>query len=284
MAGLRLDRPLGHQGRGRASARRRGDRLLRLGEGRTEPARGLRPPAGAANRALLRAARRRVLLRDGRALAGKAIRSEVGRGPRDSGGALHARLPDHAPARVRRGGAVDPDRGRRVDRGLEHHRVPAVRFEPRALSREPAIGRLVGAAPPRAAPQLRGRGGVRVKPEISVVNIAEKLRRFEEKWKPKIVGEVNDSYVKLVKLQGEFVWHRHDSEDELFLVVQGSLRMRLRDRDLVVNPGEFVIIPRGVEHLPVADVETHVLLFEPKSTLNTGNVTNERTVPQLERI
>ena len=123
-----------------------------------------------------------------------------------------------------------------------------------------------------------------MKPEISVVNIAEKLRRFEEKWKPKIVGEVNDSYVKLVKLQGEFVWHRHDSEDELFLVVQGSLRMRLRDRDLVVNPGEFVIIPRGVEHLPVADVETHVLLFEPKSTLNTGNVTNERTVPQLERI
>ena len=123
-----------------------------------------------------------------------------------------------------------------------------------------------------------------MKPEINVVNVAEKLRRIQESWKPKIVGEVNDSYVKLVKLQGEFVWNHHDAEDELFLVVQGSLRMRLRDRDLVVRPGEFVVIPRGVDHLPVADEETHVLLFEPKSTLNTGNVRNERTVPQLERI
>jgi mannose-6-phosphate isomerase-like protein (cupin superfamily) len=121
-------------------------------------------------------------------------------------------------------------------------------------------------------------------PEINVVNIAEKLRRFEEQWKPKIVGELNGSYVKLVKFQGEFVWHHHEAEDELFLVVKGSLRMRLRERDLVVRPGEFIIIPRGVEHLPVADEETHVLLFEPKSTLNTGNVSNERTVPNLERI
>ena len=119
---------------------------------------------------------------------------------------------------------------------------------------------------------------------IAVVNIAEKLGRFQEQWQPKIVGELNDSYVKLVKFQGEFVWHLHEAEDELFLVVKGALRMRLRDRDLTVRPGEFIIIPRGVEHLPVADEETHVLLFEPKSTLNTGNVSNERTVPNLERI
>ena len=119
---------------------------------------------------------------------------------------------------------------------------------------------------------------------IAVVNIAEKLGRFKEQWQPKIVGELNDSYVKLVKFQGEFVWHLHEAEDELFLVVKGALRMRLRDRDLTVRPGEFIIIPRGVEHLPVAEEETHVLLFEPKSTLNTGNVSNERTVPDLERI
>ena len=123
-----------------------------------------------------------------------------------------------------------------------------------------------------------------VRPGISVVNIAEKLGRFQEHWQPKIVGELNESYVKLVKFQGEFVWHHHEAEDELFLVVKGVLRMRLRDRDLMVRPGEFIIIPRGVEHLPVADEEVHVILFEPKSTLNTGNVSNERTVPNLERI
>ena len=123
-----------------------------------------------------------------------------------------------------------------------------------------------------------------MKPEIRVVNIGEKLGQFQEQWQPKIVGELNESYIKLVKFQGEFVWHHHDAEDELFLVVKGALRMRLREGDLVVRPGEFIIIPRGVEHLPVADEETHVLLFEPKSTLNTGNVTNERTVPTLERI
>jgi len=123
-----------------------------------------------------------------------------------------------------------------------------------------------------------------VTPHVDVVNIAEKLRQFGEHWQPKIVGELNDSFVKLVKFQGEFVWHHHDAEDELFLIVKGSMRMRLRDRDLIVRPGEFVIIPRGVEHMPVADEEAHVLLFEPKTTLNTGNVSNERTVPKLERI
>ena len=110
------------------------------------------------------------------------------------------------------------------------------------------------------------------------VNIAEQLTRFSEPWSPRIVGELNGQHVKLVKLKGEFVWHNHEEEDELFLVVQGRLRMRLRDREIAIGPGEFLIVPRGVEHLPVADEEVHVLLFEPVSTLNTGNVRNERTV------
>src|SRR4051812_11287034 len=119
---------------------------------------------------------------------------------------------------------------------------------------------------------------------IRTVNLAEMFGRFQEYWSPKIVGEVNDSLVKLVKFQGEFVWHHHDREDEMFLVVKGKLRMKLRDRDLIVGPGEFVIIPRGVEHLPVAEEETEVLLFEPNSTLNTGNVRNDRTLEGLERL
>jgi len=121
-------------------------------------------------------------------------------------------------------------------------------------------------------------------PSIQKVNLDEKFSRIQEHWKPKIAGEVNDAYIKLVKLQGEFIWHHHEQEDELFLVVAGQLRMQLRDGDLLLNPGEFVIIPRGVEHRPVAEQECQVILLEPKSTLNTGNVTNERTVPVLERI
>src|SRR5947208_2975201 len=113
---------------------------------------------------------------------------------------------------------------------------------------------------------------------MNKVNLVQKFSLFQDYWSPKIVGELNDSYVKLVKLKGEFVWHHHEAEDELFLVVKGSLLIRLRDRDLRVEEGEFVIIPRGVEHLPVADEEVHVLLLEPKSTLNTGNVANKRTV------
>ncbi len=119
---------------------------------------------------------------------------------------------------------------------------------------------------------------------IEPVNLAQKLAQFSDYWKPKIVGELNDSYVKLVKLKGEFVWHQHEHEDELFLVVKGKLLIKLRDRDLWVNEGEFVVIPRGVEHLPVAQDEAHVLLLEPKSTLNTGDVQNERTVASPERI
>jgi len=120
--------------------------------------------------------------------------------------------------------------------------------------------------------------------EIERVSLVEKLDSFQDYWSPKIVGEVNESFVKLVKLKGEFVWHHHEAEDELFLVMKGSLLIRLRDREVRVGEGEFVIIPRGVEHLPVAEEEVHVLLLEPKSTLNTGNVANERTVAELDRI
>ena len=116
------------------------------------------------------------------------------------------------------------------------------------------------------------------------VNLAEKFASFSDTWSPKVVGELNGQHVKLARLRGEFVWHTHDHEDELFLVVKGRLTMRLRDRDTVVNEGEFIIVPRGVEHLPVADEECQVLLFEPAPTLNTGDVRNERTVENLERI
>ena len=119
---------------------------------------------------------------------------------------------------------------------------------------------------------------------IEKVNLAEKFALFQEQWSPKIVGELNDSHVKLVKLQGEFIWHHHDAEDELFLVVKGHLLVRLRDRDIRLDEGEFLILPRGVEHLTAAAEEAHVLMLEPKSTLNTGNVTNERTVAEPERI
>ncbi len=111
-----------------------------------------------------------------------------------------------------------------------------------------------------------------------VINLTQKLDLIQEFWSPRIVGQLNDSYVKLVKLKGEFTWHHHDNEDELFLVVKGRLRIKLEDGELDLCEGEFAIIPRGVEHLPVADEEVHVLLLEPKSTLNTGNVRNERTV------
>ncbi len=116
------------------------------------------------------------------------------------------------------------------------------------------------------------------------VNLQQKFSQFSEHWSPKIVGEVNDSYVKLVKFSGEFVWHHHENEDEMFLVTKGVMRMRFRERDILVREGEFIIVPRGVEHMPVAEDEAHIMLFEPKSTLNTGNVRNERTLPELQRI
>lgn len=119
---------------------------------------------------------------------------------------------------------------------------------------------------------------------VEVVNLEDKFSRFADYWSPKIAGEVNDAYVKLAKLKGEFLWHKHDNEDELFFVVQGQLRIRLRDGELVLNEGEFAVIPKGVEHQPVAQDEVQVLFIEPKSTLNTGNVINERTVAKLEKI
>ena len=120
------------------------------------------------------------------------------------------------------------------------------------------------------------------------VNLTQKFSLFTECYQPKIVGELNDSYVKVVKLLGEFIWHHHDHEDELFYVVKGALRMRVREngseREFTIYPGEFIIVPRGVEHLPSADEETHIVLLEPKTTLNTGNVEGERTVRELQRI
>lgn len=119
---------------------------------------------------------------------------------------------------------------------------------------------------------------------METINLAQKFSTFSDYWSPKIAAELNDSHIKLVKLKGEFVWHHHDDEDELFLVVKGRLLIKLRDRDLWVNEGEFVVIPKGVEHLPVAQDEVHVVLIEPKTTLNTGNVQNERTVDAPDHI
>ncbi len=116
------------------------------------------------------------------------------------------------------------------------------------------------------------------------VNLVEKFSRFTDYCNPRIVGEVNDCYVKVVKLKGEFMWHHHENEDELFLVVKGRLLMKLRDGDVTIEEGEFYIVPRGVEHCPVAEQETHIVLIEPRETLNTGNLHNERTVAELERI
>lgn len=116
------------------------------------------------------------------------------------------------------------------------------------------------------------------------VNLAEKLSLFTEHWKPKIVGELNGQEVKLAKFAGPFVWHHHDEEDELFLVVKGRFRMEFRDRHVWLEEGEFLIVPRGVEHRPVAEEEVHIMLFEPAGTLNTGNVRDERTLDELDRL
>lgn len=118
----------------------------------------------------------------------------------------------------------------------------------------------------------------------SPVNLSEKLTQIREYWDPHIVGELNGQHVKLAKLKGDFIWHSHQNEDELFLVLEGVLRLELRDEMVTLQPGEFYIVPRGVEHRPVAEEEVHLLMFEPASTLNTGNVKNERTVDKPQRI
>jgi quercetin dioxygenase-like cupin family protein len=119
---------------------------------------------------------------------------------------------------------------------------------------------------------------------IEVVNLAEKFALFSDHWRPRIVGELNGQEVKLARLKGEFIWHHHDDADELFLVIRGALRMRLPDGEARLAAGEFIIVPRGVEHLPIADDEALVLLFEPAATRNTSNLDNERTVADPERI
>ena len=116
------------------------------------------------------------------------------------------------------------------------------------------------------------------------VNLSKKFSLFDEYWSPKIVGELNGQYVKIAKLKGEFLWHYHEDEDELFMVIRGRLTIRLPGRDLHLDPGEFFIVPHGTEHMPVAEEETHILLFEPASTLHTGNVRHEKTVDKAERI
>lgn len=119
---------------------------------------------------------------------------------------------------------------------------------------------------------------------MNTINIAQKLSSFTDYWSPKIVGELNGQHVKLVKLKGEFVWHHHDAEDELFYVVKGVLKMELKDEIITINEGEFLVVPKGTEHKPVAEEEVSVLLFEPASTLNTGNVKNDLTKEKLETI
>ena len=119
---------------------------------------------------------------------------------------------------------------------------------------------------------------------VDKVNLSEKLRLFSEYWTPKVVGELNGQHVKVAKLKGEFVWHRHENEDELFLVLRGQLAIHMRDRTVELDEGEFFIVPKGAEHKPVAEAEAHILLLEPATTLNTGNVRNERTIESPERL
>lgn len=116
------------------------------------------------------------------------------------------------------------------------------------------------------------------------VNLNDKLALFSDHWAPKIIGDLNDSYIKVAKFKGEFVWHKHDNENELFFVIKGNLLIKLRDKDINLKPGEFVIIPKGVEHLPIANEEVHVMVIEPKTTLNTGNAQRDLTVKNLDRI
>ena len=114
------------------------------------------------------------------------------------------------------------------------------------------------------------------------VNLEDKFSQFDDHWQPKVVGELNGQYVKLAKLKGEFIWHQHETEDEMFMVIKGKLQIKLRDRNIILNPGEFLIIPRGVEHIPIAEEEVQVMLFEPKSVINTGDVHDERTLETSE--
>jgi mannose-6-phosphate isomerase-like protein (cupin superfamily) len=140
-----------------------------------------------------------------------------------------------------------------------------------SLPRHPEGWSAAAAAPPPGTPLLK-------------VNLAEKLARFDDAWNPRIVAELNGQQVKLARLRGAFVWHQHEAEDEMFLVLGGTLRMELRESAIVIEPGEFLVVPRGVEHRPVADAEVEVMLFEPATTLNTGDAKDPRARPNLEWI
>lgn len=119
---------------------------------------------------------------------------------------------------------------------------------------------------------------------VTRINLAEKLARFDDRWNPRVIADLNDSHIKLVKVQGEFVWHRHAEEDELFLVLHGALTIELRDGSVTLGPGEMVVIPKGVEHRPVAAEEVHLMLVEPKGTRHTGDVESELTVHEYSRL
>jgi mannose-6-phosphate isomerase-like protein (cupin superfamily) len=119
---------------------------------------------------------------------------------------------------------------------------------------------------------------------MEIINVKDKISRINEYWQPKIIGELNNQLVKVAKLKGEFIMHHHDNEDELFYVVEGSLAIELKEKTIRLNEGDFVIIPKGIEHKPIAQKEVHVMLFEPNTTLNTGNVLNEMTQKQLDKL
>jgi mannose-6-phosphate isomerase-like protein (cupin superfamily) len=131
---------------------------------------------------------------------------------------------------------------------------------------------------------MPNKGKAREVNSMDKINIAQKLSSFADHWSPKVIGELNGQQVKLVKLRGAFVWHKHDNEDELFYVLEGCLQMEFRDKTVTVNSNECIIVPRGVEHRPVAPVETAIMLFEPAATINTGNVNNEFTKTVLDRL
>jgi len=119
---------------------------------------------------------------------------------------------------------------------------------------------------------------------MQVINLKEKFSLFNETWTPKLVGELNGQHIKLAKIKGEFIWHKHDDADEMFLIIKGSITIKMRDKDVLLNEGEFFIVPRGVEHKPIAEEEAHILLFEPADTINTGEVEHEYTVHKPQRI
>jgi mannose-6-phosphate isomerase-like protein (cupin superfamily) len=132
--------------------------------------------------------------------------------------------------------------------------------------------------------RLAGRPPLQERAVVTRINLAEKLARFDDRWNPRVIADLNDSHIKLVKVQGEFVWHRHAEEDELFLVLHGALTIELRDGSVTLGPGEMVVIPKGVEHRPVAAEEVHLMLVEPKGIRHTGDFESELTVHEYSRL